>query len=69
MTAIGYCILSDNEDSSLTGLLLAYAMTLGDDMISVTFSFSSFQAKFISVERVNSYMKIQPEVGYAEYCK
>jgi hypothetical protein len=42
MTAIGYCILGPIEDSSLTGLLLAYALTLGDDMISVTFSFSSF---------------------------
>jgi len=40
MTAIGYCMFSANENSSLAGLLLTYALTLADDIIDTIFSFT-----------------------------
>jgi hypothetical protein len=42
MTAIGYCILSDNDNASLAGLLMNYALNLSDDIIGVTQTFAFF---------------------------
>jgi hypothetical protein len=58
MTAIGYCMLSDNENPSLAGLLLAYSLTLSDDIIDTIFSFTYLETKMVSVERVKSFMEI-----------
>lgn len=40
MSAIGYSILSNNENASLLGLLLTYAMNLNGDIINTIFSVS-----------------------------
>jgi hypothetical protein len=58
MTAIGYCMLSDNENPSLAGLLLTYSLTLSDDIIDTIFSFTYLETKMVSVERVKSFMEI-----------
>ncbi len=49
MSAIGFCLLSSNQNPSLAGLLLAYALNLSDDIISLTFSWAYLEAKMISV--------------------
>jgi hypothetical protein len=41
MTAIAFCMFSSNENSSLTGLLLSYALTLADDIINTMFSLTN----------------------------
>jgi hypothetical protein len=58
MTAIGYCMFSSNENPSLAGLLLTYALTLADDIIDTVFSITYLETKMISVERVSNFMKI-----------
>jgi len=58
MSAIGYCIFSSNENPSLAGLLLTYALTLSDDIIDSIFSFTNLENRMISVERVSNFMKI-----------
>jgi hypothetical protein len=67
MSAIGYCMFSHNENSALAGLLLTYALGLSDDIIDTIFSFTYLEAKMVSVERISSFMKIEPESSYAEY--
>ena len=58
MTAIGYCMFSENNNPSLAGLLLSYALTLADDIIDTMFSFTSLEARMVSVERISNFMKI-----------
>lgn len=58
MTAIAYCMFSENENPSLAGLLLTYALTLADDIIDTMFCFTSLESKMVSVERVNNFMQI-----------
>lgn len=41
MTAIGYAILADAENASLLGLLLTYAMSMNDDIISTITSYAT----------------------------
>jgi ATP-binding cassette subfamily C (CFTR/MRP) protein 2 len=69
MTAIGYCMFSENENPSLAGLLLTYALTLADDIIDTIFSVTYLETKMVSVERISTFMKIEPEEGYKEYTK
>lgn len=42
MAAIGYCILSTNDNPSLAGLLMNYALNLSSDIIGFTLSFAYF---------------------------
>ena len=42
MTAIGYCILSSNDNPSLAGLLMNYAINLSGDISYLILSFSYF---------------------------
>ena len=49
MTALGYSILSGNENASLAGLLLTYTGLLSDDIIGFAFSSATFEIKMISV--------------------
>jgi hypothetical protein len=42
MTAIGYCILSSNDNPSLAGLLMNYAVGLSTDIIYVILTFATF---------------------------
>lgn len=67
MTAIGYCMFSSNQNPSLAGLLLSYALTLADDIIDTMFSFTSLESRMVSVERISTFMRIQPEEGYKKY--
>lgn len=67
ITAIGYCILAGGSSGAMAGLLLAYAFTIDEYVIRVTFIMSVFESKMISVERVAKFMDIEPESGYAEY--
>lgn len=61
MSAIGFCMFSENENPSLAGLLLTYALTLADDITDSMFSFTSLESKMVSVERVSNFMQIEPE--------
>lgn len=56
--AIGFCLLGSTTDPSLAGLLLAYALNLSDDIISLTFSWANLETRMISVERIFNFMKI-----------
>ena len=61
MASVGYCIFTDNTDAALAGLLMNYAVNLSSDIISVTNNIAIFQAKVISLERIYSVTKIEPE--------
>ena len=65
MTALGYSILSGNENGSLAGLLLTYSGMLNDDIIGFAFSYAYVELKMISIERVNTFAKLEPEIGYS----
>lgn len=60
-------MFSNNENASFAGLLLTYAMTLADDILGTLLSFTYLEGKMVSVERLSTFMKIEPEDGYAEY--
>lgn len=60
MSAIGYCILSSNENPSLAGLLLTYALTLNEDITGFIFSLAGVETKMVGFERVCSFMEIEP---------
>jgi hypothetical protein len=49
MGSIGYCLLSDNTNASLAGLLMSYAINLSSDIINTTNNISSFEGKSISL--------------------
>ena len=68
MASIGYCLLSDNTNASLAGLLMNYAINLSNDIIVFTNSVTQFESKIISLERIYSFMHIEPEPAYEEYC-
>jgi hypothetical protein len=42
MGSIGYCLLSDNANASLAGLLMNYAINLSSDIINFTNTFTIF---------------------------
>ena len=67
--SIGYCIFSDNTNASLTGLLMNYAINLSNDIIIFTNSVTQFESKIVSLERIYSFMHIEPEAAYEEYCQ
>ena len=60
MTAIGYCILSSNDNPSLAGLLMNYAIGLSTDIIYFIMSVANFETKIVSLERIYNFMKISP---------
>ena len=60
MASVGYCILSDNPNASLAGLLMNYAINLSSDIINFTNYVSIFQSKVISLERIFNFTKIEP---------
>lgn len=47
MSAIGYCILSSNENASLAGLLMNYALSLSSDIIGFIMSIATFETKIV----------------------
>ena len=49
MSAIGYSILSNNQNAALLGLLLTYAMNLNEDIINSIFSYAYMETKMVSV--------------------
>lgn len=58
MSALAYCILSNNENASLAGLLLTYAGLLNDDIIGTAYNYAKMELKMISVERVGAFTKL-----------
>ena len=50
-------------------MLLTYALNLADDIIDAIFSVTYLETKMVSVERISTFMKIEPEEGYKEYTK
>ena len=58
MSAVGYCLLSSNNNASLAGLLMTYALSLSDDILFLTFTYAYFETKIISLERVYTFVKI-----------
>ena len=69
MPAIAYSLLSEDRTASTVGLLLAYAMNLSANAVDVTLWANHLETKMISVERVFSFTKIEPEPGYQDYCR
>lgn len=69
ISAIGYCLLSDQSNGALAGLLLAYAFTIDGNVTNLIYSLSNLETKMISVERISKFMSIEPEAGYVEYTK
>ena len=69
MSAIAFCLLSNDENGALAGLLLTYSLTINDDMINAIFSYAYVETKMIAIERVSAFTKIEAEIGYREYCK
>lgn len=67
--SIGWAMLDTSISPALVGLLLSYAFTLNDDIISLTFSWANLETRLVSVERIFNFMKIEPEKAYEEYCK
>lgn len=61
MSAIGYCIISDNGNGSLAGLLLAYSLSINQDLVDAVFSYAYLETKMISIERVMNFTQIEPE--------
>jgi Na+(H+)/acetate symporter ActP len=51
-------MFSSNENSSLAGLLLTYALTLSDDIIDTMFALTSVETRMVSVERISNFIKI-----------
>ena len=64
ISAIAYCLLSDHNNGSLAGLLLAYSFTLDDNVIFLVYSLADSESKMVSVERIANFMSIEPEKGY-----
>ena len=58
--SIGYCILSDNPNASLAGLLMNYAITLSNVIKNFTNDIAVFESKVISLERIYAFMNIDP---------
>lgn len=69
ISAIAYCLLSEHNNGSMAGLLLAYAFTIDESVINVIYWLASLETKMISVERIANFMNIEPEPGYVEYTK
>lgn len=65
ISAIAYCLFSDQTNGSMAGLLLAYSFTVDENVIFLVYSLADTEAKMVSVERVANFMKIEPEKGYA----
>ena len=60
MTAIAYGIFSNNENGPLVGLLLAYSLSLDQDLLNLIFSYTFLETKMISLERSIQFTKINP---------
>lgn len=66
--SIGWAMLDSSISPALVGLLLSYAFTLNDDIISLTFSWANLETRLVSVERIFNFMNIEPEKAYEQYC-
>ena len=69
MPCIAYCMFSNSSNPSLVGLLMVYALSLSDSMIDLTLASAFFETKLISIERVYTFMSIETEKDYKEYCQ
>lgn len=55
MGAILYCILSDNGNGSLAGLLLTYSLSVNSDLVDTIFAYAYLETKMIAIERVTKF--------------
>jgi hypothetical protein len=58
MPCIAYCMLGNSSNPALMGLLMVYALSLSDCMISLTLSSANFETKLVSLERIYTFMNI-----------
>lgn len=63
-TSIAYCLFSPNRNGATAGLLLTWASTLDEDVVSFVYALARLENRMVSVERVANFMDIEPEVGY-----
>jgi ATP-binding cassette, subfamily C (CFTR/MRP), member 1 len=49
MPCIGYCMFSNNSSPALMGLLMVYALSLSDCMVSLTLASTYFETKLVSL--------------------
>ena len=69
ITACAYCIFSEQSSPTLAGLLLAYSSSIDESIVWLTANSADLEGKMVSVERVSTFMEIEPETGYVEYTK
>jgi hypothetical protein len=53
-------MFNNSSNPSLVGLLMVYALSLSDSMIDLTLASAFFETKLISIERVYTFMGIEP---------
>jgi ATP-binding cassette, subfamily C (CFTR/MRP), member 1 len=69
MPCIAYCMFSADNDSSVIGLLMTYALYLIFNVSGLVLSEADFETKLVSIERIYKFMEIEPEKKYLDYCK
>ena len=52
--------LGDKTNPSLIGLLMVYSISLSDYVAGLTFATSHFETKLISMERVYTFINVDP---------
>jgi hypothetical protein len=68
MLSIAFALINSSTEPAVVGLLLSYALTLNEDIITHTFSWVNLETRFVAIERVYNFMRIEPEEQYKEYC-
>jgi ABC-type multidrug transport system fused ATPase/permease subunit len=62
-------MFSNSSNPSLVGLLMVYALALCESMTSLSLSSANFETKLVSMERIYTFMNIEPEPDYKRYCE
>lgn len=48
---------------------MTYTLTINDTLIEVMIFLADMENQMVSYERIINFIEIEPEPGYAEYCK
>jgi hypothetical protein len=48
---------------------MTYTLTINDDLIEAMTYLANMENQMVSYERIINFIEIEPEPGYAEYCK
>lgn len=64
VTTILILVMSNNIDAGMAGLAIAYAVKISNSLTFFIRSASDLENSLISVERIDEYTKIEPEVSF-----